>query len=329
MDDDDDQRPAASTGEVAATTTTTMMVAAITTGAAAPSHEQAPGTPKAASADRRRPHTADSPSRSQRSLVSLDTTTTSDDEEAAAGTAAGRPRSADDVSGRNSRSSSHRNLPIWTPYNEEPNPNQFLRLASPAHPDRPPHSATQSGSLATASLPSLAGSDGPAAAAAGAAGGGGAGGGAAAAGGGHGRPRKPTVVNEDGMGNAERFTKGNNGFCDECDVYIHKALVDSFGYKMAATIHRATALPPPVDREIAVRTALARMEKRPLRGLVPVPGGPIGARDRPQEFVFDDDVFLEMFDDATEDFFYYNVATGKSQWTRPAKYVPFTVANPN
>jgi hypothetical protein len=133
------------------------------------------------------------------------------------------------------------------------------------------------------------------------------------------------VVDEEGNPRAPRFTRSNNGFCDQCDVYIHKALVEAFGYKVAATIHKATSVPAPLDREVALRSALARMERRPLRGLIPPPSGPIGAKDRPQEIVYDDDNFLEMFDDATEEFFYYNVATGKSQWTRPARYVPFNL----
>ena len=40
-------------------------------------------------------------------------------------------------------------------------------------------------------------------------------------------------------------------------------------------------------------------------------------------FTFEDDIFIELFDDATESFFYTNIATGKSQWTRPAKYRPY------
>lgn len=38
--------------------------------------------------------------------------------------------------------------------------------------------------------------------------------------------------------------------------------------------------------------------------------------------VFPEDMFIEMFDDTLERCFYYNVATGRSQWVRPQRFQP-------
>lgn len=110
----------------------------------------------------------------------------------------------------------------------------------------------------------------------------------------------------------------NTGLCAECDTYAHAILADLLGYKKADTILNAATVKP---RAVEVVDALGE-SSRLLHEPMPTKRR---LRGDTRRFQFDDDVFLELFDDEARRFFYYNASTGYSTWIQPPRYVPFAL----
>ena len=121
--------------------------------------------------------------------------------------------------------------------------------------------------------------------------------------------------------------RGNTGFCAQCDAYIYGLLAHLFGFTVADLVLDAAAIQPSAVDQMQAQTKRAAQTGHPLAP--PLPPG-VAAGDIPAVvgeqgagFDSDDDLFLELFDEASRKMFYYNVATGDSQWAKPSKYRPF------
>jgi hypothetical protein len=149
----------------------------------------------------------------------------------------------------------------------------------------------------------------------------------------------------------------NTGFCGECDIYCKRQMAHIFGYKVAQMCLDAAIVKPNFDDDILRHSRAARLQGQPLVS-APLPSDYewrqeqkandlneklLKARQegdgenltiaevedqlrsmkefkKHKVYEYPDDKFIEMFDDESKRFFYYNATTGTSQWTKPAKY---------
>jgi len=98
--------------------------------------------------------------------------------------------------------------------------------------------------------------------------------------------------------------KFNTGFCAEADFFIYHVLADLYGYKVATAIAEASAAPQSNDVIIAQHEVAARTTGQSL-----VKFHRDGERNG---YMFHDDVWVELYDEDAESFFYHNLATGTS-----------------
>jgi hypothetical protein len=98
--------------------------------------------------------------------------------------------------------------------------------------------------------------------------------------------------------------KFNTGFCSEADYYIYHVLADLYGYKVATMVSEASAAPQSNDVIIAQHEVAARSTGQSL-----VKFHKDGERNG---YMFHDDVWIELYDEQEESFFYHNLATGIS-----------------
>jgi hypothetical protein len=154
-----------------------------------------------------------------------------------------------------------------------------------------------------------------------------------------------------------KSTAKNTGFCGECDVYCKRQMAHMFGYKVAQMCLDAAVVKPNFDDDILRHSRAARLQGQPLVS-APIPSDyewrqeqkandlnekllkarKDGDSDdltiaeveeqlrsmrefkKKKVYEYPDDKFIEMFDDESKRFFYYNATTGISQWTKPEKY---------
>jgi len=115
----------------------------------------------------------------------------------------------------------------------------------------------------------------------------------------------------------------NTGFCAACDAYIFSVLRDTYGYQLADAVLDAAAVRPGALELLATETQRAAEQGHPLAP--PLPRG-LAATDVPLAVAQQGagclqtpaDAWAELFDEASRRLFYYNAATGVSQWVRPA-----------
>lgn len=159
-----------------------------------------------------------------------------------------------------------------------------------------------------------------------------------------------------------KSTARNTGFCGDCDIYCSRLAGHLFGYKVAARMLSAATVVPSVEDELARHSAKARAEGHPLmqqrsnaaeeeaaaalalaqqqqamaggggeddegggkRAAAPlVLPSPVKVIQR-EAYAYPDDVFIQLFDEETKRFFYYNVTVGTSQWEPPPPYANMT-----
>ena len=154
-----------------------------------------------------------------------------------------------------------------------------------------------------------------------------------------------------------KSTARNTGFCGECDVYCKRQMAHTFGYKVAQMCLDASVVKPNFDDDILRHSRAARLQGQPLVS-APLPSDyewrqeqkandlnekllkartdgesgdltiaeveeqlrSIKEFKRKKVYEYPDDKFIEMFDDDSKRFFYYNATTGTSQWTKPETF---------
>jgi len=150
-----------------------------------------------------------------------------------------------------------------------------------------------------------------------------------------------------GPADISKSRAANTGFCGMCDTYLLRLLADEFGYKVANRVLAAATVGPNVDDDLERHGARARLEGQPLMRTDPeayaaaeaaqaaavaaaaAAGVPVDFSSLPRlpqrrkDWSYPDDAWLELWEDESKRFFYYNVATGASTWFAPPVYAPY------
>jgi hypothetical protein len=127
-----------------------------------------------------------------------------------------------------------------------------------------------------------------------------------------------------------RVKTSNTGFCVECDDHCWRVLADLFGYKLAEFILSSAAAQGSVQEEVELQTYAARVAGQKLgetttifHGADPAPMRPTDAdkaRKHVRAYRRADDVWLQLLDEASGRWFYYNVSSGETTWVPPPTF---------
>jgi hypothetical protein len=137
------------------------------------------------------------------------------------------------------------------------------------------------------------------------------------------RPRPPKP---------RRVKVSNTGFCVECDDYIWHALADLFGYKFADFILKSAAVQPTAEDEVELQSHAARVAGQGLTDVTTIfhksevhkslrPTQEQEIRDHVRTYKRADDIWLQLLDDGTGRWFYYNVSSGENSWVAPPHFL--------